>query len=256
MTPADEHAPPPPWRIHHRAETVSTNLDARTGAPGDVFTADHQTAGRGRLDHRWLSPPGTNLLMSVVLSVAGLEPEQIATLPLAMGLAVCEGLAPFVPSACGRALKWPNDVLAGGRKLAGILCERQDDWVIVGVGVNVRQTAFPPELAARATSLALLGGGAGPSVASVRDAVLDRMAAVHRQWRAGGFAAVYPRIAAVDCLRGRRLAVRQTDDDAAPVCGVCDGIQPDGSLGVGGARVYAGEAHVLRAEDFGFVLPA
>ena len=76
------------WRIHHKAETASTNLDARTGRHGDVFTADYQTAGRGRLDHKWLSPPGANLMMSVVLSVDGLAPEQVATLPLVVGLAV------------------------------------------------------------------------------------------------------------------------------------------------------------------------
>ena len=80
------------WRVHHKSETESTNLDARAGKHRDVFTADHQTAGRGRLDHKWLSPPGTNLMMSVVLSVEGLEPEQVATLPLVVGLAVVKAV--------------------------------------------------------------------------------------------------------------------------------------------------------------------
>ena len=255
------------WRIHHRAETASTNLDARAGTHGDVFTADFQTAGRGRLDHKWLSPPGTNLMMSVVLSVEGLSPEQVSTLPLVAGLAVAEGLSPFVarglspsarglsplverglsPSAGGGALlKWPNDVLVGGRKLAGILCERQGDLVVVGIGVNVGQRDFPSELAGRATSLATLGAGDIPACSSVRDAILSKLGELYSLWRANGFAAVYPQIVAIDCLRGRELSVRQTDDDARPATGVCGGILPDGSLDVGGVRIYAGEAHVLR----------
>ena len=248
------------WRIHHRSETVSTNLDARAGTHGDVFTADFQTAGRGRLDHKWLSPPGTNLMMSVVLSVEDLAPEQVSTLPLVAGLAVAEGLSPFVarglsPFARGLSpaerglsprLKWPNDVLVGGRKLSGILCERQGDLVVVGIGVNVGQVDFPAELAGRATSLAILGAGDIPACSSVRDAILSKLDELYSLWRANGFVAVYPQIVAIDCLRGRELSVRQTDDDARPVTGVCGGILPDGSLDVGGVRIYAGEAHVLR----------
>ena len=67
------------WTIHHKAVTESTNLDARDGKPGDVFTADEQTAGRGRLDHTWISPPGKNLMLSVVLDVKGVEPQEVAT---------------------------------------------------------------------------------------------------------------------------------------------------------------------------------
>ena len=74
------------WKIHHKSETESTNLDARAGGPYDVFTADYQTAGRGRLDHKWDSPEGTNLLMSVVLPVDGQSAEAVATLPLVAGL--------------------------------------------------------------------------------------------------------------------------------------------------------------------------
>lgn len=230
------------WRIHHRLETASTNLDARLGAHGDVFTADHQTAGRGRLDHKWLSPPGTNLMMSAVLSVEGLEADLVATLPLVAGLAVCEGLSPFLQGMQAE-LKWPNDVLVDGRKLAGILCERQGDRVIVGMGVNVAQTAFAPEIAGRATSLALLTGSAA-SVVAVRDALLARLAELYECWRNDGFASVHPQIAARDFLRGRCVSVRQTDDDAAPVSGLSGGIRTDGSLDVDGRAVYAGEAHV------------
>ena len=75
------------WTVHHKAVTESTNLDARDGKPGDVFTADEQTAGRGRLDHTWMSEPGKNLMASVVLDVGGIAPQEVATLPLVVGLA-------------------------------------------------------------------------------------------------------------------------------------------------------------------------
>ena len=247
------------WRIHHKAETVSTNLDARAGVHGDVFTADYQTAGRGRLDHQWLSPPGANLMMSAVLSVEGLAPEEVATLPLVVGLAAVKALQGFVSGGKDirretedLKLKWPNDVLVGGKKLAGILCERKGDDVIVGIGVNVSQTEFAPEISARATSLALIAGKRSPdrftkaiAITSVRAAVLCELDRWYSRWRSGGFAAIHPEIAAVDALRGQTVSVRQTDTDAIPVAGVCGGIRPDGSLDVGGTPVYAGEAHIL-----------
>ena len=233
------------WRIHHKAETASTNLDARAGRHGDVFTADYQTAGRGRLDHKWLSPPGTNLMMSVVLSVEGLVPEHVSTLPLVAGLAVCKAVASLIPhpSSLIPLLKWPNDVLLNGKKLAGILCERNGDAVIVGIGVNVGQTEFDKEISDRATSLALNGRDARPPEC-IRAAILCELDRWYSCWRFNGFAAVYSEIAAVDFLKGREIAVRQTDDDSAPVSGVSNGIMSDGSLDVGGVRVYAGEAHV------------
>lgn len=226
-------------RIFRKAATESTNIDARGGEPGDVFTADYQSAGRGRLDHDWHSAKGENLTFSVVLSGGGRPPAEIATLPLVVGLAVVKALKPFA----ALSLKWPNDVLAGGRKLAGILCERHGDNVIAGIGLNVNQTAFPPEISGRATSLALLCGGAQDR-ASVLDRVLASLFSLHARWLSEGFASLLGELDAVDCLKGRMLSVRQTDDDAAPVAGVCGGIAPDGALIVGGRAVYAGEAHI------------
>ena len=235
------------WVIHSKRETASTNLDAREGQHRDVFTAGYQTAGRGRLDHKWLSPEGTNLMMSVVLSVDGLAPEQVATLPLVAGLAVSKAVASFIPhpSSLIPLLKWPNDVLVGGKKIAGILCERSGDNVIVGIGVNVRQRVWPNELNGRATSL-VKETGREFRITQVRNAVLGELGKWYEIWRAQGFDAVYPEIAAVDYLKGRDISVRQMDDDSSPAVGVSNGIMPDGSLDVGGIRVYAGEAHVER----------
>ena len=246
------------WRIHHKAETVSTNLDAQAGCHGDVFTADFQTAGRGRLDHKWLSPPKTNLMMSVVLSVEGLSPAQVSTLPLVIGLAVIKALQRVFSEEkdSGREredlkLKWPNDVLVDGRKIAGILCERQGENVIAGIGVNVGQTEFDKEIADRATSLALVRPALvfrlPSSVLSVRTAILCELDRWYSLWRPSGFGAVYPEIAAIDYLEGREISVWQTDDDVAPHIGVSNGIMPDGSLDVGGTKVYAGEAHVEKS---------
>jgi len=224
------------WKLHHRDATESTNLDARAGGHGDVYTADYQSAGRGRLDHRWLSPPKTNLMMSAVVSVADMPVDQAATLPLAAGLAVCRALSPMAKST--PMLKWPNDVLIDGKKVCGILCERHGDLVIVGIGVNVKPQSFPPEIAARATTLGL------ESVESVRDAVLKELGEVYERWHDVGFAAVYPEIAAIDFLAGCKVRIRQTDDDGNPVEGLCGGVQLDGSLEVCGCKVFAGEATV------------
>jgi len=241
-----------PWRVRHRAVTESTNRDARAGAPGDVFTADLQTAGRGRLDHHWLSPPGENLLMSAVVDVAGVSPEEVATLPLVAGLAVANMASDFF-TRLGRAdtatsvrLKWPNDVLVEGRKLCGILCERVEDRVIIGVGLNVNQERFAPEIEGRATSLTRELGGASPlQVSAVRDALLAHLAGVFARWRAEGFRSVWPEVCRRDFLKGRELSVSRVESDAAPARGVCGGIGPDGALLVGGIPVYAGEAHVV-----------
>lgn len=245
------------WRIHHRDVTASTNIDARGGSHGDVFTADFQTAGRGRLDHKWISPPGANVIMSAVLSVRGMSPEQVSTLPLVVGLAVARGLSPFVSrgqtldsQGTVPMLKWPNDVLIGGRKVAGILCELDGEKVIAGIGINVKLQKFPDEIEKTAISLEEAVGTVPKdtgSVPVVREAVLGEIGRLYEVWVEKGFGAIWPEIAKIDYLRGQTLAVRQTDDDLAPVVGVSGGVQPDGSLDVGGVKVYAGEAHVERA---------
>lgn len=233
------------WRLHHRAETVSTNLDARAGRPGEVFTADYQTAGRGRLDHKWLSPPNKNLLMSVVLSVADQTPDEVATLPLVAGLAVSRALSGIL-RGLSPAIKWPNDILVGGKKIAGILCERVDDRVIVGIGVNVEKGDWPPEIAKTATCIEVCG--ACPQKAVVKWAILNELGRLVETWQKDGFATIYPEFAAMDLLKGKLVAVRQTDGDLSPVRGRSNGIQMDGSLDVGGTKIYAGEAHVEEIE--------
>jgi BirA family biotin operon repressor/biotin-[acetyl-CoA-carboxylase] ligase len=125
---------------------------------GLVVVADEQTAGRGRRGHTWFSPPGSGLYVSVVLVPASSVDPARATmlLTLAAGVALAEGIEAAAGVACD--LKWPNDLQVARRKLCGILAESSGgrgapDTVVVGYGINVLATAFPPELRDRATSL-------------------------------------------------------------------------------------------------------
>lgn len=235
------------WRLHHKEVTRSTNLDAQDGRPGDVFTADVQTAGRGRLDHPWHTGEGGNLALSVVLDVAALSPEHVATLPLMVGLAVALAVEKLLGGKVV-GIKWPNDVLINGRKVAGILCERHGDRVIAGLGVNVGGRSFPAEFAVRATSLALEGAD-NIAVDRVRDAVLTELGRLFPLWREQGLPAFHGQIAQRDVLRGKVVEVAQGEGDAQRVAGLCNGIVPSGVLQVGGEAVYAGEAHVLSFSD-------
>jgi BirA family biotin operon repressor/biotin-[acetyl-CoA-carboxylase] ligase len=160
----------PRWRISRFAELESTNhyaLErAREGAAtGLVVVADHQRAGRGRLDRTWEAPPGSSLLVSVVLHAPG-GPHDAHEAVTAAAVALVRALAAVAGVAAG--IKWPNDVLVGDRKLAGILAEREGDAVVVGLGVNVNWDVFPPELADIATAANLAAGRVVD-----RDALLD-----------------------------------------------------------------------------------
>ena len=238
------------WRIVRLDETESTNDAARGGRAGEVYVARRQTAGRGRIGHRWLAEPGANLTMSAVIDVSGLDAQAVATLPLAVGLAVAEA---FDGAVAGIGLKWPNDVLVAERKLAGILCERDGGNAIAGIGVNVRQTRFAPEIAGRAVSLARLG--VSMTVEEALDATLASLARVAVEWKDGGFAAIWPRIAAFDLLKGKFVRVVQTDGDESPAEGLCGGVAEDGSLDVGGRKIWAGEAIARHVGFYGRMPP-
>jgi BirA family transcriptional regulator, biotin operon repressor / biotin---[acetyl-CoA-carboxylase] ligase len=154
------------WDIHWLDEVDSTNVYvrdlARQGAPdGLVAVADHQTAGRGRLDRRWESPPGSNLLASVLLRPAcGPSDVHLCTGAVALaGADACREVAGVEP-----VLKWPNDLLVDGAKLAGVLAEAEFAGdsvtaVVVGIGINV---GWPGPAEAGGTCLADLGGTAQP----------------------------------------------------------------------------------------------
>ncbi len=202
---------------------------AATGAPeGAVVLADYQTAGRGRHGRPWTAPGGTALLFSVVLRPR-LPVARWPEIPLATGCAVAEGLETVAPVSA--TLKWPNDVLVGGRKLAGILAEGvagTSPLVILGIGVNVsqRDSDWPPNLAGTAGSL----GSLGTSVAreTLLAALLLRLTGwygvlleegfepVRAAWRQGGLLGLRVPLpdgegTTVDLGPGGELVVRRDD---------------------------------------------
>jgi BirA family biotin operon repressor/biotin-[acetyl-CoA-carboxylase] ligase len=155
--------------VHHRLIT-STNLHARdlaaAGAPhGTLVTAVEQSAGRGRSDRTWVAPPGSSVLMSVVIRGLG---ERASLLPLTAAVALCDVLEPWLADV---AIKWPNDVWVAHRKIAGILVEGrpQEDWAVLGMGINVLTEA--DALPGGATSVAS-AGAAGHPVAEVLAALI------------------------------------------------------------------------------------
>ena len=149
---------PSGWQVRHLDETGSTNTDLLgdldAGLVGDrsVLVTDHQTAGRGRLDRRWDAPAGTNLLVSIAVSPVPSVPSQATH---RVGLAALLAARTARPDAV-LSLKWPNDLLLGDAKLAGILAQRSSttDSLVVGLGLNV---GWAPDDAA------LLGSSASPA---------------------------------------------------------------------------------------------
>jgi BirA family biotin operon repressor/biotin-[acetyl-CoA-carboxylase] ligase len=150
--------------VHHYYKIGSTNTAAleaaADGAPeGSVFLAEQQTAGRGRGAHRWHSQQSAGIYCSVILRPV-LPPSEVLVISLAAGLAV---QAAIQTQRVSTDLKWPNDLLIGSKKVCGILTEMAAEatrvrHIVVGIGINVNQTSFPPELQSDATSLRLATG--------------------------------------------------------------------------------------------------
>jgi BirA family biotin operon repressor/biotin-[acetyl-CoA-carboxylase] ligase len=144
--------------VHWYSETASTNdvalaLAERGAVEGAVVGADAQTAGRGRMGRVWSSPPVAGLYVSAILRPAV---HALPLLTIAAGVAISEGIR--AASGLRTTLKWPNDVYAGPRKLAGILAEAGTSGtgashVVLGFGINLLPAAYPPDIAARATSI-------------------------------------------------------------------------------------------------------
>ena len=192
----------PFWiRFDGGPETGSTNDDckalARAGAPeGTVVVTARQRAGRGRLGREWVSPEG-GAYVSVLLRPR-LRPELASALAPAVALGIAEGLAALGVTA---GLKWPNDVMMGGGKLAGVLLEMSAEldcvhWVVAGCGVNVTRPvdAYP--------GAAYVADAAEATTAEVAAALLEGVARVYREAMAGGFAAVADRYRARHVLSG------------------------------------------------------
>jgi len=247
-------------QIHWLEETGSTNDVAhelaRAGAVhGTVVVAEGQTHGRGRHGRAFFSPRYRNLYTSIVLRPE-LHVSEAPTLVLAAAVAVADAVALAVDDRDAVQIKWPNDVLLGGRKACGILMELASEatrvaHLVLGIGVNlnVEPEAFPEEFRAVATSVAAQRGAPVDRAAFARSlyGILESVLDLHAQ---AGFAAVRPRFEARFRMAGRRVRVQ---DVGGPVIeGRADGIDVDGALLVRGARghvrrVLAGDV-TLREE--------
>jgi BirA family transcriptional regulator, biotin operon repressor / biotin---[acetyl-CoA-carboxylase] ligase len=192
-----------PYSYRERCDSTQLLLDRQAGE-GAVAVCDEQTAGRGRLGRGWTAPPGTAILVSVLLEPPG--ERAVPELSLVGGLAVAE----TIEAATGLAaqIKWPNDVLVNRRKVAGVLAEAAEGTVVLGVGVNVsqRREQLPEDAKVQAGSLLTVDGVRRERAPLLAD-LLVRLERAYDLWRAGGLDALYAGLGARDFLRGRRIFV-------------------------------------------------
>lgn len=240
--------------LHCHEELPSTNdlakdLAEQGALHGEVVIAERQTAGRGRRGRAWVSPPRKNLYLSVVLR-PDLPPHRATELTLLASVALCEVVR---EAGADAVIKWPNDLLVGGRKVAGILTEMAAEpdrvqWVVIGLGVNLNAAPedFPEELREEATSVAAARGGDVPRVLFAA-ALLGRLEVWLDRHAAEGFAPVRERWRALSGTIGREVRVGTGDGE---VVGVATDVDDTGALLVRGpagfARIVAGDVHLLR----------
>jgi len=236
------------YNLQHLPSVGSTNIVALEAAQlgaahGSVWVADEQTAGRGRSDHRWHSPAGEGLYVSVLL-----RPQMALAdalwLSLATALAVQAAIATVTRLAPD--IRWPNDILIGDRKCSGILVETSAiasqaetpamlRYAVIGVGINVNQPSFPAELHALATSLRSESGrewAREPILIEFLRALDKEMAWFETELRGASMeASLLERFAASSSwVRGKRVSV----DEASGYTGVTDGLDSRGFLRIAG----------------------
>ncbi len=227
---------PEGFRLHHYATIGSTNDEAKAlarggAADGTLVWADEQTAGRGRRGRIWRSPPG-NLYLSLVL-----RPDAAPSRAAQLGFVAALGLGDALASALRLRYKWPNDLLADGKKLAGILLESETsasdrvDFVVVGIGVNI--VSAPEDVEYPATSL-MANGVAGVTPPVLLEAFARHFAGWAQRWREEGFAPVRAAWLAAASGLGENVSVRlerstlfgrfhDLDDDGALVLDAAEG---------------------------------
>ena len=237
------------FEVHRVSRTPSTQdvvLRAAAGGAPDGYccVAGEQTQGRGRLGRSWVAPPGTGLLASVLLRVL---PRAVEGLPFAAGLAVIDMLAALYGVDAG--LKWPNDVLVDGRKLAGILVElapgsarRSEVAAVVGLGLNLNVVGFPSGI--NGVSLHELTSAA-PDTDLVLHAWLEALSARAGMTEAGGIAALLPDWRRQATGLGERVEVVRP---SGTLSGIALDVAADGALlvrtGEDVVRVVAGDMNL------------
>jgi BirA family biotin operon repressor/biotin-[acetyl-CoA-carboxylase] ligase len=229
-----------PYLYRDTCESTQRLLDASLGE-GAVAVCDEQVAGRGRLGRAWHAPRGTAVLCSLLLAPPA--ERRISELSLVAGLAVAETVEAATTLAAG--IKWPNDVLVDGAKVAGVLAEAAGGTVVLGIGLNVNQAReqLPADTRLPAGSL-LAADGVRRERAPVLADLLARLEGTYGRWLAEGLDALHGELAARDVLRGRRVIV-----DGEPGTGI--GIDRHGRLEVevAGKRRPVESGEVLVAAD-------
>lgn len=234
------------WDVRHVAETESTNADvaaaARAGAPaGTVIVADHQTAGRGRLDRTWEAPAGSGLVMSALVRPEELESTLWPWIPLMAGVATAEALARLGLVA---QLKWPNDVEIHGRKLAGILVERIETpdgpAAVIGIGLNVAMSADQLPIP---TATSLILEGIEVDRGAVLAVVLEALGRCYDMLLADAGAVRAAYLAACSTVGS---PVRVSLPDGSTLDGDATDVDEDGRLVVGGRPITAGDVVHVR----------
>jgi BirA family biotin operon repressor/biotin-[acetyl-CoA-carboxylase] ligase len=214
------------FTVWHHDKIGSTNDEARRlaaeDAPhGTVVHADEQTSGRGRLSRTWFSPPG-NLYVSILLRT-GEPAARTSELSFLAALAVADTVEELLPRQIRAMLKWPNDVLVNGAKIAGILLEQADEATIMGIGLNVLEA--PSNTGYRTTTI--VGNGGIASVDGARDILLDRLGRHLPVWRTDGFGPI--REQWLDRSYPLGAAIR-ANSAGQPIAGHFAGLDLDGAL--------------------------
>ena len=251
------------WEIKQYDTIDSTSLEARRligqgHGHGTVVCARTQTAGRGRLNRVWDSAADAGIWFSAVLEPE-VPMEQMSLYSFVAAVAAAEAVREV--TGLEVQVKWPNDVLAGGRKLCGILLElvaerNRPVRIIMGIGINAAQqiTDFPEEVRQKATSLAM-ETGMDIDRRHLLEAVLAKLAVYSNELEQNGFAAIKSRWTELSCMKGKTVQIQQ--QGRAVLYGTATGIADDGALLIqteqGIERIVAGDVS-LRAADGGYAV--
>jgi BirA family transcriptional regulator, biotin operon repressor / biotin---[acetyl-CoA-carboxylase] ligase len=246
-------------KLYYLSETQSTNDDAfslgNAGDPeGTVIVADKQNMGKGRMQRVWQSPPGSNIYTSIILRPQ-ITISKATQIPIAAGVAVAETLNNFCPDEV--CLKWPNDVIIGGKKVCGILAQMTIstdaiDFVILGIGINVniRRDQFSQDIQETATSLAI-ETGREISRLELIISLYENLAKCYKQLLQNEFGHIRERWLQLSPMIGQTVRVMFKDDK---IEGKAIGLDDDGSLILltdenKEVKVSAGDATIIKLDS-------
>lgn len=228
-----------PYLYEPECESTQLLLLGSDLPEGAVAATDHQTAGRGRMGRSWIAPPGTSLLVSILLRPP--PDRHLPELSLVAALAVAETVE--VVTSLAAQVKWPNDVMVNRRKVAGILAELSEGTVVVGIGLNTNQglTDLPADTPTPPASLRTLTGTTYDR-ASLLGSLLSGLERMYDAWQSDGLDALYDDLGARNFLHGRRVSVDG-------VAGTATRILRDGRLEV---ESDSGETYVIESGEIAY----